>query len=98
MLGKRGVTIAVVATTTIGDGTAVTRGETPTEAAAVTTAAVAGSNQAAVDADKVPTGGGGHSVPIHGFGNANMGFLNQTKNTSISKPKSPNILSLVTQC
>ena len=49
-------TIAVVATTTIGDETAVTRGETPTETAAVTTAAVAGSNQAAVDADKVPTG------------------------------------------
>ena len=49
-------TVAVAATTTIEDGTAVTRGETPAEAAAVTTAAVAGINQALVDAYRVPTG------------------------------------------
>jgi len=57
-------TVVVAATTTIGDGTAVTRGETPAEAATVTTATVAGRNQALVDADKVPTGSSNTSIQM----------------------------------
>ena len=61
-------TVDVTATTIIGDGTAV-RGETPAEAAIVTMAAVDGSNQAVVNADRVPIGssnnrplGSGHRI------------------------------------